>query len=347
MPGTLVRQIRSAVPTDSGAVYRIAATCTLAGTLPDNAIFLKRTVTANDPKDDTLERLCSPADFAEYGTDRDRAALSLGLYRSWSHTFSYADVGLATDAWAELSAMINTLVNDYDAYLTAFLTRDEGVETSYPTVDQSVKNARVEAYKARVADVAAAEQARDEHQRACRNVKELELGAAQSQLARVQASLASLRPVRSVLDVLAASYPAAVATTGASVSAAATAVAASSATSSEQTSINTQLQSAQSMLQTLIGYDTQLIHEVQTPFAAPIGALEAQETALTQEVGSAQNALAACDNEMSRLQGAVDEARRARDAALAAVREVCTDYVPDVDNDGVLAASLSLLLGGS
>lgn len=347
MPGTRVHQVRSATSTDQGAVYTITVSCTLSGTLPDTAIFLLKVVTPNDPKDDSIERICSPADFDTYGTDRDQAALSSDLYRSSRYTYRYTSVLEANAAWQTLSSYINTLVNDYDVYMTAFVTRDEGVDMVYPTVDESEKNSRIVAYQARVADVTAAEAARNEHQRTCRDPKALALTTTQAQLAQAQSDLAALSPVRTVTDTLAASYPSAQTTINAALTAALTATNTSSATPTQQLTISTQILNAQRANDAIAGYDTRLIAEVQTPLAAFVATLTSRVADLTQGVSSAQSELAACDSEMSRLQGDVDEARRARDAALAAVREVCTDFVPSQGVDGALAASIGLLLGGA
>jgi hypothetical protein len=347
MPGTIVHQIRTAATTDSGAEYTIDASCSAPGTLPDASIFLVQVVTPSDPKDDAFLRLCSPADFAAYGTNRDQAAITDGIYRAVSYTFRYTSVAIANDAWGTLSGAINALVNEHDVFLTLFLTRPEGVDTFYPTIDQSEKTQRIATYQARIVDVATAEAERDEHQRTCRYPKTLELSTAQTNLAQASSDLARVKPVRSVVDVLAVGYPTAQATINTALIAAMTATSTSSATAPQQLAINSQLQAAQRSNDDIGSYDIRLIAEVQTPLAAFVGLLEARVIDLTSAVGAAQSELAACDLEMSRLQGDLDEARRARDAALAAVREVCTDFVPASDVDGVLAAAISLLLGGS
>jgi len=346
MPGTLVHQLRSASSTDAGAVYSIALSCTAPGTLPDTAIFLMQVVTPSDPKDDNLQRLCSPADFVTYGTSRDHAAMTSGFYRARACTLRFPDVGTANTTWLEISSRINTLVNDYDIFLTAFLTQPEGVDTLYPTVDLGEKNARIATYKARVADVAAAEAERDDHQRTCHDPKSLELATLQTQLEQAQSDLAALLPVRSVTDTLSASYPSAVATITTTLAAAVSITNGTSATTPEKTAVTAQVQAAQVANEALLGYDTRLIGEVQTPLAAFVGALEARVSDLTRALNSAQAALSSCDVEMSRLQGAVDEARRARDAALADVRAVCTDYQPLLQDNSTLSAALGLLLGG-
>lgn len=346
MPGTRVHQLRSANSSDAGAVYLIYAACTVPGTLPDSSIFLLRAVTLSDPKDDTLERLCSPADFVTYGTQRDLAAAQGGYYRAASYTFRYNDVSIADAAWRTISSSINALVNAYDVFLTAFLTREEGVDTIYPTIDESEKAARIKAYNEKVVAVLAAETTRDAHQRDCRNVKALELSTAQRELAAARADLAAVQPIRTVLDVLAASYPTASATIATSITMAMNATAISSATASQQLAITTPLLEAQRANDAIAGYNLRLIAEVQTPFAALTGTLETRVLDLTQTTNVAQSELAGCDLEMARLQGEVDEARRARDAALAAVREVCTDFAITGGGDGTLAAALSLLLGG-
>lgn len=346
MPGTIVHQTRTATSTDAGAVYRISASCTYQGTLPDTGIFLLKVVSPSDPKDDTLERLCSPADFTTFGTSRDQAALSGGYYRTGTYTLSYNDVGYASSVWGELSSRINALVNDFDVFLTAFTTQPEGVDTIYPTFDQGVKNARIDTYKQRVVAVAAAEEARDTHQRTCRDIKQLELASVKEKLDQSQADLTALRTIRTVVDVLAAGYPASNATASSNTTTAIAALNLSAATSVEKSSITATLQAVLSSLQTANGFDSRLISEVQTPLAVLVSTLDTRVNDLTLGYSSAQSALAACDNEMSRLQGAVDEARRARDAALAAVREVCTDYVPFGDQQGTIGAELALLLGG-
>lgn len=345
MPGTIVHQYRTASSTDAGALYSIAASCIAPGTLPDTAIFLLEAVTATDPKDDVLKRICSPADFGNYGTVRDLAAESNGLYRGSAYTLKYAGVEAANAAWQTLSGRINTLVNEFDTFLTAFLTQDEGVETQYPTVDLSQKTVRIATYKTRVAAVVAAQTARDEHQRACRDVKAAALLSVQQELSQATADLAAMRTVRSVADVLAASYPSATATISAAATAAGVATTASSASTGEKAAINAQLATVQTAVSSLVGYDTRLVTEVQTPLAAFVGTLEARVAALTQGLGTAQSELAACDIEMSRLQGELDESRRARDAALADVRAICPDFVPLLVNDETLAAALTALAG--
>lgn len=347
MPGTIVHQIRTAATTDSGAQYTIDVSCNSPGTLPDASIFLLEIITPNDPKDDKFLRLCSPSDFSSYGTDRDQAALTSGIYRATTCSFRYTSVATANDSWKALSGSINALVNEYDVFLTAFLTQPEGVDTLYPTIDLSEKTARIAAYQARLAAVVAAETARNDHQRTCQAPKTLELANAQDNLAQAVSDLALVKPIRTVVDVLAVNYPSAQATINTALLAAMTATSISSATAPEQLAITSQILTAQRANDNIGAYDVQLIAEVQTPLAAFVGVLEARVVDLTGAVSAARSALAACDNELSRLQGDVDEARRARDAALAAVREVCTDYVPADGQDGTLAAALSLILGGT
>jgi hypothetical protein len=331
MPGTQITQTRQPVAVDTGTKFQVAATCTLAGTLPGLEIFVRQVVTVDDPKDDTFLRVAGVTDFTDYGTDREASISSSEfIYRASAVTLTYDDVTTATAAWNELSSRINTLVTEYDAYISVFLTPSTGAITTYPTVDPSEKQALIDTYKASLAAVTSAEDARDADLIECEQ-KQFELESLQSQLADAQSDVAALTPIVSATAVLNAAYPSSTTTVSSANSAANALVVSSTATAGEKSLIQAQLSAVDVAANALTVDNASLSSDVYTPLLALLGSLQTRVASLQTEVTAKQLEANDCARNLAVLQGSVDQARSQRDADLAAIRAVCPDFNPATD----------------
>lgn len=333
MSGTQVTQHRRPVVVDSGTRYEVSATCTLAGTLPDTALFVRQIVNMDDPKDDLFYRLAAPADFLSLPTNRNTAIQtgpqedSAYLYRATSFSQTYADVAEATGAWQELSSRISQLVIDYDEYIDTFLTPDDGEVTTYPTVDEGVKAGLIAAYEATLADIEAAEATRDTENAACEALR-VELLAAQTALQGAQADAAALGPIVGSLAPVGASVTSLSSGVRVTVENATSLVYTSAASSLEKSGIAAQLNTTVTQTQALDAVASGLEAGVTIPLGSLLATLQGRVTTLQSDVDTLVREVNACGLEMATMQGAVDAARGRRDAALAELREVCPDYVP-------------------
>lgn len=333
MSGTQVTQYRQPVLIDQSTKYQISAACTVAGTLPDTYIFVRQMVIFDDPKDDVFYRLAAPADFLSLPTNRDDA-IDAGvndegayLYRAPTFVQNYDDVATATGAWAELSSRINTLVTDYDDYIETFLTPVEGSVTTYPTVDESVKNALIAAYEGTLDTIEAAEATRDAENIACDAVR-LELETAQQQLLEAQQDAAALAPIVGALAPIGGTLTSLSSGIEVSTMNAASQVTTSSASAGEKNSITALLNSVLTQTQTMDATIANLEAGVTIPLNTLLATMQARVAALQADVSSLTVQVNACSLEMATLQAAVDSARQQRDAALQAVRAVCPDFIP-------------------
>jgi hypothetical protein len=328
MSGTQITQSRQPVLIDEGTKYQVSATCTFAGTLPSVYIFTRQVVQEADPKNDVFLRVASVTDFTDFGTDR-QAAITNGTftYRAVSFVQNYDNVTTATDAWAELSARIGTLVADYDVYITDFLTPVDGAITIYPTVDESTKTALIETYVESVSAVSAAEQARDTENISCQALL-LELQTKQQQLLEATADINTISPIVAATNVLSPSYVNYQASINANNASAIIATAVSSATAPEKAAITAPLNVITTQLAAMFGSNTSLEDDVRIPLLGFLGTLQSRAAGYQADVTALQVEYNECMVEMASLQAAVDQARAQRDANLAAVRAVCPDYVP-------------------
>ena len=333
MSGTQVTTNRYPRTTPESTVYEISAVCTLAGTLPDTHIFVYQAVDFEDPKDDVLYRVATANDFALITNDRETAITNNApvegsvLYRTPTLVQAYDSVDLATEAWTELSARINDLVVTYDAYITAFLTPAEGSLTTYPAVDESTKTALIAAYEAAAAAVPAAEQARDTENVACEALQ-LEFSLLQQQLADAQNDLTAVVAITGPLGSIAPSLTSVGAALAGTHALLTSQIASSTASAGEKAAMTGSVASAEVQVNVLNVNTTALVNNVVGPLSTLQGTLQDRVTDLITQVTAMQLEVNNCALEMSQLQGAVDAARTARDTALAAVRAVCTDFIP-------------------
>ena len=331
MAGTKIIQVRQPLQSDGVTLFQLTATCSVPGTLPDTSIFLRRVVDIDDPKEDTLERVCDVTDFTSYGTSRE-VAISEGsyLYRSTNVTVSYSDVATAAGAWEELSARINTLVTTYDTYVTAFLTPVEGTTTVYPTIDTSERTALIAEYSAALTAVAAAETARDTENIAC-DALQLELQCLQERLRDAQADVDSLGPIVGALSPIPAGITSGTSAATTYINTAEANNQASGASASEKSAILTNHNSASTNITAISQLNQALDANVHTPLVSHYATLQGRVASLQTEVTAAQEAVNDCALELATLQGTLDAARATRDSALAEIRAVCPDFDPSVD----------------
>lgn len=331
MSGTQITQYRQPVLLDTGTKYQVSASCTLAGTLPDTAIFVVQIVDFEDPKNDAFYRVASPSDFLTIGNNRVEA-IEAGpgdegayLYRATSFTQSYDDVDVATGAWNELSGRINTLVLDYDTYVSAFLTPPDGSVTTYPTVDPSVKAALISDYESALSAISTAEELRDTENVACEALR-LELRTAQEALMQAQADVAALTPIVGSLAASSGVLSSISSSILGSVSSATALVIASAASPGEQSAILAQ-HNAISNQASLLGTTANSVeNNVYVPLAGLLTEWQTRVAELQVTVSSLTLEVNDCALEMATLQSNVDVARANRSTALAALRAVCPDY---------------------
>lgn len=330
MAGTQVRQIREPVSTDEGTKYQITATCLIAGTLPDTSIFLFEVVQDEDPKNDAFTRVVDPADFTDYGTNRDASITdNTRLYRAAQLILTYESITDANSARLELTARISAIVNAYDAYITAFLTIPEGQVVIYPTVDESEKTALIEQYELAAAAVGDLETERDNENLACQAlVREYEV--AQERLVEAQSDYATLVGITGPLAAGLGVFSSLIPLCAGLVQQATSLIALSSASSGDKATHGAYMQALTAHFNSLSNATTSLVNNAQTPLLTLVGTLQSRVSELQAEVLSKQQEVNDCHLELATLQANVDAARTARDNALAAVRAVCPDYVPTV-----------------
>jgi hypothetical protein len=329
MAGTQITQTRLPVTTDAGTKFQISATCTLAGTLPSVHMFVRQVQREDDPKDDVLLRVASVTDFTDYGTSRE-ACISdrTFIYRINIFIQNYDTVTIANDAWKELSARVNTLVDEYDTYIGEFVTAEEGAVITYPTVDESTKAELISTYESTLDGVEALEDARSLHQVECEK-KVYQLSQLQIRLTDVTNDVAALTPVVATLGV---SVPVLQSVQGAIAAAQASAnVSANNlASSADKTNIILQLGNIGTQLSLMSAELTALEDEVRVPLLALLGTLQTRLATLTSDLNALQVEAMNCQLELATAQAELDAARAQRDAALANIRGVCPDYVPEV-----------------
>lgn len=140
MATTTITFVPTLVQDSSGVTrYRVQASITAKGDLPNIEIFLYQIVDATDPKLDVLIRTGSVADITTY--DRDRVvAVAHGAtyYLSSTITITQDDVATATATKELIKARVDALVLSWTDYQTNFLADNVA---SIPLVSASVVTA--------------------------------------------------------------------------------------------------------------------------------------------------------------------------------------------------------------
>ena len=327
MAGTQVRMDRSTIVVNGTNKYQITASCILKGTLPDVYIFLLNINDVVDPKNDTLARVIDVADITSYLDDRDDAIANADtLFRSYSVTLVFDNIDTANAAQKELKSRINTLVNNVDTFLDEFETANRGEVVVYPTVDPSEKQARIDVYEASEAPVTAAEEARDEHIVEC-NALETELGYLDLRISDAQTDYNALSPIQATIAASSIVYGSVYSTIGAERTLIRNYNSTSSATPAEQANIEAQLVGMDAQL-TAFGTNNTQLSAANAQLLSAVSSVQARLTTLNAERTTLVSDLNKCNLKAIELQAAVDAARAARNTALAAVLEVCPDYVP-------------------
>ncbi len=110
--------------TSESAEYVVDTYMEDAGTyLTDLGVFLMEILDTNDPNRDTLARVSTIADYTEFGTDRITAvANNQRFYRSSAASVVYDSIEVALAAAQMIEGNVNTLVTDFETYLTDFDT---------------------------------------------------------------------------------------------------------------------------------------------------------------------------------------------------------------------------------
>lgn len=327
MPGTQVRMDRSTTVVNGTNKYQILATCVVKGTLPDTAIFVLQIQTAADPKDDTLLRLATIADMTASDTNRTaQVAAGLTTWRSNSVLLKYDDIATANAAWKELSGRINDLVDQVDTYLDEFKTLPTGQTIVYPSLSFTAEETLKTTYYGTVTALSTSEKLRDDEQEECTNLKN-EIAIIQERLTEANADLATYTSIQAQLTAQLVAYqtiqPAIVNITNS--------IRIANSTSTDATSkalINTQLALADSQNTAFQTNNISFNTTVGGPVTSAVTSLQSRVASLTTDLTTTQSQFNLCNVRAVQAQAAVDAARAARDAALAAVRSVCPDFIP-------------------
>jgi chromosome segregation ATPase len=328
MAGTQIRFQRSTVVVSGTNTYEIIATCIIAGTLPDTNIFLLDIITVDDPKDDTLVRVVQVADTVEFVTDRDDA-ITAGdtMWRSPAVTLRFDDIETANAAAKELSSRVNTLVETVDTYNEEFETIGTGEVTTYPIVDPSLLTALTEDYTNSLQPVTDAETARDEQQETCTQLN-ADLLVIEDRLEEAQGDLALYQSIQAKLTGSASIISSVDSALGPLVTATRNKVTLSAATPTEKTEIEVELQNMDAQLVTNGLEITNLENLNTNEVATTVATLQTRASTLSGDRNAKILEISQCSAAVASLQGELDAARATRDAALAAVVEVCPEFVP-------------------
>jgi len=328
MAGTQVRMDRTTTTSNGTNTYEIVATCTVKGTLPDSAIFLLQINTASDPKDDTLVRVVEIADTTLANTNRS-AQIAAGntTWRSNTVLLRYNDIETANAAWQELSARINTLVEQVDTYLAEYSTLPEGQTIVYPRVDPTIEAQLKAEYESAAAAVTTAEAARDAEATDCTQLKK-DITVLEDRLTEAQSDLATYTTIQAQLTVFLSTYQTVQPSLSSCVNTVRVINSTSTTPGSAKTDIEAQLTAQDAQLVTFNNNNANTAALRSGPVSSAVSTLQARVASLTTQRNTAQTQYNQCVTRSATLQGAVDAARTARNAALAAVRAVCPDFVP-------------------
>jgi len=328
MSGTQVRMDRSTTKVNGLNKYQILATCTVKGTLPDAAIFLLQINTATDPKDDSLIRVAQIADTTVADTSRTaQIAAGLTTWRSNSVLLQYDDIETGNAAWKELSGRINALVQQVDTYLDEFSTLPAGQTIVYPNVDPTTEAALKSTYATSAAAVTTAEEARDAEIADCSNLKN-DIDVIEERLLEAQSDLTVYTLVQAQLTNSIVTYQSIQPTMATAVNTVRIVNSSSSASASEKAAIDTQLSVLDAQGVTFTATNSNLAALRAGPVSTAVSTLQSRVATLTTNRNTSQAEYNRCVARAATLQGQVDAARTARDAALAAVRAVCPTFIP-------------------
>lgn len=326
MSGTQVVMERKAAIVSGAAKYIINATCTVAGTLQDTAIFLLNIVTPDDPKDDTFNRVIEIADMTTYGTSRDVAIVnSEELWRSNSATLTYDDIETANAAWKELSSRINALITNYDSFLTEYETFEGGDIIIYPTADESAKKALEDAFYATDAALTTATAARDAHD--CGDI-ETEIATTETRLQEAQADLTNALTIQAGVATANSVYSVVYGAINSNNSNLRALNQTTSATDEEKDNVEVYLVSNDAYLAQFNAQNTSLSSLLTGTINTTVTTLQARVVTLTQNKNTLFVNLNNCRTESASLQAAVTQAQTARAAALTTLLAVCPDFAP-------------------
>lgn len=158
---TQTEQVREAITVSDTLKYKVTISVTDPGDLPTSALFVVSINEPTDPKEDTLARVSTIADFTDIQTSRSVAINEdETLYRAAAFTLYYENLETANNAQKVLKEKIDELVSDYAVYQSEF----EAVvaeTTTHPQVEAATYTAAVTAYQDALRDTLDAEATRD------------------------------------------------------------------------------------------------------------------------------------------------------------------------------------------
>jgi hypothetical protein len=147
---TIGYQVRNQGQTQDGPSYRIETVVTAKGDLPDIHLFLLRINDRARAAADTLERVCSVADFTDYQPDRLTAALQgQTFYRVSAMVVTYTAIDVAIAARDLISEQITALALSYRTYVDDFSTAGFSQSRqpyNWPAFDKTLRARLVETY---------------------------------------------------------------------------------------------------------------------------------------------------------------------------------------------------------
>jgi len=329
MSGTQIKQDRQIITVAGVNKYEILVTCTLAGTLPDRNIFLLQLTQAADPKDDTLMRVCDVADFTTYISNRDTARTNGETYwRSSELKLQFDKIDTANEAYKEVISRVNSLVTNQDIYADEFETPADGEYTNFPVADPSTSAALKETYVAAKASTEEAEAERDTKQSECTDEYQNALDCSTVRYQDAEEDRDAILVYEGQLSGLQNSYTSVQTTIQSYVSSLRSTVQGSGATAAEKQAAENDLIAVEAVLTQLSTYNNTLTSAVSL-VSSHRATLQARVSTLATEVNTYTSQLNTCNQELAKLQAAVDAAKIAENEALAAVLVVCPDYDPN------------------
>ena len=149
----IVTQTRTAAAGSGGTVFTINATVNNQGPLPDNGFFLYQINSQNNPSADSFARVCVLSDLTSvasgltgYPNNRWTAvANGSSFYRTSSMNVEFNDLTSAQAGEQTLMDNINSLVNNYEGFISSFYTA--GTATYYPTTNQTLLGSYVSSWQ--------------------------------------------------------------------------------------------------------------------------------------------------------------------------------------------------------
>ena len=146
MAPTLATQLRTAEIDGVTVEYVVTSTVTDRGDLPDFGAFVLEIIDEDDPKQDILARVATPADLAVLATSRALAVTNeASFFRSSSVINRYENINTAIAGKDFLQERVNALVVDYQAFIDVFLS-DPAENLSFPAADIGILTPAISAY---------------------------------------------------------------------------------------------------------------------------------------------------------------------------------------------------------